>query len=75
MRISNLGQVNPVTTAALLDAALPATKLAKRADTVNLGDGKGPDASSLMLLGAALFVGYIFISSTPPDPRGTIRGY
>lgn len=74
MRISNLGQVNPVTTAAILDATLPATNLAKRGDTVNLGDGKGPDVSSLMFLGAALFIGYIFISTSSPDPRGTIRG-
>lgn len=74
MRVSNLGQVNPVMTAAVLDATLPATNLARRSDTVNLGDGKGPDVGSLILLGAALFIGYIFISGSPVDPRGTIRG-
>ena len=58
-------------TAAVLDATLPKTELTK--NPVKLGGG--PDAGSLMLLGVALFIGYVFISSTPPDPRGTIRGY
>jgi hypothetical protein len=71
MRLSNIGQVNPVMTAATLDATLPKTELTK--NTVKLGGG--PDAGGLLLGLGLLILGYIFISSSPPDPRGTIRGY
>lgn len=71
VRLSSVGEVNPVVTGALLDATLPKTALAK--DTVKLGGG--PDAGGLLLGFGLLVLAYIFISSSPPDPRGTIRGY
>lgn len=70
MRLSAVGQADPVMTAAILDATLPKTELTK--NPVKLGGG--PDVGSLMLLGVGLFVVYIFTSSTPPA-GGTIRGY
>lgn len=74
MRISNLGQVNPVVTGAILDATLPATNLAKRSDTVRLGDDQGPGIGSFALLVLGLFAVYAVTSSSPTPPGGTIRG-
>jgi len=71
MRLSAVGQVNPVMTGAILDATTPKTELTK--NTVTL-DG-GPDAGGLLLGLGLIVLTYIFVTSSPPNPRGTIRGY
>ena len=72
MKLSYLGQTDPVMTGAILDATLPATNLSK--NTITVGH-EGPSVSALLVVAGLAFVAFFFTSSTPPPRGSTFRGY